>query len=569
MIKIPYGLSDFETLRRGDFFYQDRTQFIETLEKWNSRFPIFLRPRRFGKSLFVSTLHYYYGVEYRDKFHNLFDGLYIGQHPTALANSYFVLRFEFSGIDTATYESTYKGFRTNVLIGVLDFMRTYKIFTDADIEMVSSQESAEAIVRLVLMMLRTNPQAQKVYVLIDEYDQFANELLSFDMSRFKTHVSRNGFVRKFYENLKKATGDGIVDRVFITGVSPITMDSLSSGFNITDNISTNPVFNDMMGFTHAETMGMLVEAEIPAEKQADMMADLASWYDGYQFSDRANGLIFNPDMLLYFLKEYNIRQTYPPVMLDVNIVSDYRKIRALFKIGSDESERLELLQNLTHRGYVDFELTQLYNLEQTFSDENFLSLLYYMGMLTYQQSTAMEWRCVIPNYVIKKLYFEYFAALHLEKTQFAKSNRPIKDAVINMVMEAEPEDFFNIVAYVLRENHSNRDDMKFGEKHIQTLMKALLFPYPAYKIHSEYETGRGYADIFLERVPDGKMAYEVFIELKYVKKSAADTLETVIAEAQTQVKAYKATERFSRTDVRGFYCIFLGGEVYKWGRDTD
>ena len=246
MIKITYGQSDFKALIEKGFFYQDRTQFIETLENWQSQFPVFLRPRRFGKSLFIMMLHHYYGLEHKEIFQNLFGNLYIGQHPTAEANSYMVLSFDFSGIDTATHKSTYDGFLANVLDGVIAFMNAYQdFFTEEQRQVINSKESPEAVIQSLFRAIQSNKIAHKIYLLIDEYDHFANELLSFDITRFKSNVMSNGFVRKFYETVKKATRDGVIGRLFITGVSPITMDSLTSGFNIigwtrTGNRSVSP-----------------------------------------------------------------------------------------------------------------------------------------------------------------------------------------------------------------------------------------------------------------------------------------------------------------------------------------
>ena len=253
MIKILYGESDFQKLRVNKCYYEDRTVFLETLEKWTSNYPVFLRPRRFGKSLFVSVLHYYYGLEYKADFDALFGDLYIGQHPTPLANSYMVLSLEFSGIDTATHESTYQGFLKNVIEAARSFLSAYDtFFTEQDKEMILNQPSPESVVKTLFGIKNAHKIPHKIYVLIDEYDHFANELLSFDLQRFKDDVSTNGFVRKFYESLKTATRQNIINKIFITGVSPITLDSLTSGFNISSNISTNPIFHDMVGFTHQE-----------------------------------------------------------------------------------------------------------------------------------------------------------------------------------------------------------------------------------------------------------------------------------------------------------------------------
>jgi hypothetical protein len=564
MIRIPYGQSDFETIRLTKKFYQDRTQFITKLEEWNSPYPAFLRPRRFGKSLFVSILHYYYGLEYQSAFSTLFGDLYIGKNPTALANTFLVLRFEFSGINTRTHDSTYQGFLTNVVSGARTFLGAYgHLFTDEQQRIIEQGKSPEAIIKAIFDFVKKNQIPYKMYVLIDEYDHFSNELLSFDLKRFKKEVSRNGFVRKFYESIKTAAGVGIVDRVFITGVSPVTLDSLTSGFNIADNISFNPIFHSMMGFTEEEVKDILHLSEIPIEEIPDMMIDLRAWYDGYLFTPDVEQHLFNPDMVLYFLKEYGIKRQYPYEMLDTNILSDYRKVRNIFKIGGQENERFELLEELVKNGFIDFPLTRVFNLESNFTKDDFLSLLYYMGMLTFREIGNSDWRFEIPNYVIKKLYFEYFTAIFLEKTRFSTSNRPINRTIDAFVNNADPFPFLKIVEEVLLENHANRDEMVYGEKHLQTLIIGLFFPYKAFQIHSEYESKRTYPDIFLERIPGNPMKHEIVLELKYVKKSKKEELPLKIAEAQTQLNNYMKTARFSRSDVRGFYIIFLGGHLYE------
>ena len=566
MIKILYAESNFEKLIVEKCFYQDRTDFIEKLEQWKSNYPVFLRPRRFGKSLFISLLHYYYGLEHKKDFQKLFSNLYIGQNPTPLANSYMVLRFEFSRIDTATHESTYSGFLTNVISGVRRFMAEYRsFFTDKQIEDIERYESPESVVKTLFDFIKQNRIPHKIYLLIDEYDHFANELLSFDMPRFKSDVSTNGFVRKFYESAKTASNEGIIDRIFITGVSPITLDSLTSGFNIADNISTNPIFHDLMGFTHAEVEALLHGYGIPEVTIPKMMIDLAEWYDGYKFATKAKHLLFNPDMILYFLKEYGIDNTYPEVMLDTNIISDYRKIRNIFKIGGAESSKFELLEDLVKNGYIDFALTRLYNLELDFSKGDFLSLLFYMGLLSFKEKAPIGWRCKIPNYVIKKLYFEYFTAIQLTQTRFVGETRPIEQSVAVLLDEGNPEPFFKIAEEILIQHHSNRDEIAYGEKHLQTLLIGMLAPYESYFIHSEYESGRGYPDIFLERIPHVDLDFEIVLELKYVKKADKDNLNQVVADAQIQLDGYMKSKRFDRPDVRGYYVVFYCGTLHKWG----
>jgi hypothetical protein len=566
MLKNPYGESDFHKVLTRGYYYQDRTNFIEQLERWSSNYPVFLRPRRFGKSLFVSLLQHYYGLEYEADFQTLFGGLYIGQNTTSLANSYLVLRFEFSRIDTASHESTYRGFLENVLYGADLFLSAYpQFFSATDRNSILAEKAPESVIKAIFRLIRANNVPNKIYLLIDEYDHFANELLSFDLKRFKEDVSRNGFVRKFYESLKTAAGDGIVDRIFITGVSPITLDSLTSGYNISSNITTNPIFHDMMGFSAEEVEHMLHLSGISATNIQPLLQDLKEWYNGYRFcSDVSKKALFNPDMVLYFLQQYGIQGQYPEIMLDTNVVSDYRKVRNYFRMGGEENERFELLENLIQTGHRDFNLTLLFDMDERFTEEDFLSLLFYLGILTVQEPLSSDWRFRIPNYVIKKLYFEYFTSIYLSKTRFAKTHYPITKSIDAIVNEANPAAFFQVVEHVLAENHSNRDELVYGEKHLQTLMIGLLFPYKAFLIHSEYESRKAYPDIFLERIPGRMMNYEVVLELKYVKKSHTNTLPQVIQEAEQQLSTYMQSERFARPDVRGFYVIFVGGQVHQW-----
>ena len=348
-------------------------------------------------------LEYYYGLEHKEKFQQYFGNLYIGQHPTVEANSFMVLSFDFSGIDTTSHKSTYQGFLDNVLNGISIFMTTYEdLFTDEQRQIIGSKSSPEAAIKTLFTFFKNNKISHKIYLLIDEYDHFANELLSFDIERFKANVTKNGFVRKFYEILKLATRNGLIGRLFMTGVSPLTMDSMTSGFNIADNISLNPIFHDMMGFTHAEVQAMLKGVGISQKKIPATMSDLAEWYDGYKFA-MDNEPVFNPDMILYFLKEYSIKNEYPVDMLDSNIITDYRKTLNMFK----KEDNLYLLTELIDTGHIDFTLTRSFDLEYFFKEEDFLSLLFYRGLLTFKEARSSDWRFEIPNSAIKQQYFEY------------------------------------------------------------------------------------------------------------------------------------------------------------------
>ncbi|MEN0046054.1 MAG: AAA family ATPase [Bacteroidota bacterium] len=536
MLKIPYGISNFKTLIKEGYFYQDKTAYLELLETLHAQYFLFLRPRRFGKSLFISTLEYYYGLEYAVVFEDLFASLYIGKNRTQYANQYLILSLEFARIDTQNQEQTKLGFLSNVKTGVSNLLHQYPQFFDAsDIEYILVADTAEEVMKRLFANVRNKQLPHQIYLLIDEYDHFANELIAYDLDYFKSIVSQNGFVRKFYESLKRATQEGVLGRIFITGVSPITLDSLTSGFNIVTNLTTDVRFHHLMGFSKEETTSILQGVGANAVTLPKLMADLQVWYNGYLFSHHAKERLYNTDMVLYFANAYAVNQQYPDKMLDVNIASSYHKISQLSKINDREEERLVLLRDILEGEEIEIELTYQFNFEKNFTDEDFLSLLLYLGLLTIKSGYGSNVVLQIPNYVIKQLYFEYFAEVSLRETAFSSRLIPVKAAIKKLVFQGEIEPFINIVETVLKKGYSNRDAMNYDEKHLKTLIISLLFPYNAYIIHSEYEADKAYPDIFLERIPQVAIQYEVLIELKYLNKKQAKN-ETLFSRTEKAAK---------------------------------
>ena len=259
--KLPYGISDYESLIENDYYYVDKTMYIEKLENLAERYIMFLRPRKFGKTLFTSTLENYYDIKKEEKFEKLYGETYIGKNPTKLKNSYHILKFNFSGIDTANGETTIKGFKREVSSSIRFFVEKYKLDF-----YINEESEAEDILDNLIKAFEIQKQNGKIYVIIDEYDHFANELLGFNTNQFKNLVSKNGKVRKWYEILKEGT-ESVVDRIFITGVAPITLDSLTSGFNISSDKTQNGFFNEMIGFTQEELIKLMEDFDIEGQEQ--------------------------------------------------------------------------------------------------------------------------------------------------------------------------------------------------------------------------------------------------------------------------------------------------------------
>ena len=274
MKKLPYGVSDYERLIKNDYYYVDKTMYIEKLENLAEPYIMFLRPRKFGKTLFTSMIENYYDIKKVDEFEKLYKDTYIGKNPTKLKNSYHILKFNFSGIDTTDEESTMKGFKEKTTIAIGGFIAKYGLDF-----YINPEQTTEGSLSSLIEAFKIQKSNEKIYVIIDEYDHFANELLGFNTSQFKNLVSKNGKVRKWYEILKEGT-ESVVDRIFITGVAPITLDSLTSGFNISTDITQDESFNEMMGFTEKELIKLMTDQDIEEEKQKEILPVMRENYDG-------------------------------------------------------------------------------------------------------------------------------------------------------------------------------------------------------------------------------------------------------------------------------------------------
>ncbi len=606
MLKIPYGLANYDELRTDKCFYLDRTQYIEQLEIYASRYTMFLRPRRFGKSLFISILAHYYDINKVADFQMLFGDLYAGRNPTPLANKFRILRFDFSGIETNEVKKVHESFLLKVKEGFKNFMSAYpEAFTTEQQTSILNQTLASSVAIVFFGFCRQNQLRQAIYVLIDEYDQFTNELLSFHFADFQDIVSKNGYVRKFYEVLKTEAGFGTIARIFMTGVAPVTVDSMTSGFNITTNLSLSTRFHNMMGFTEAEVAGLLQKLGIEGAELEQKLTDLREWYDGYRFNRKDIQHLYNPEMVLYFAEYFQREGEYPDEMLAANIATDYQKVAQIFKIGGNEDLALANLNFLLENGWVNSYLTDKFNVALGFGIKDIWSMLFYTGMTTVKSVFGNDWTFQMPNYVIKKLYFDYFTALSLGM-DYNNLTHLIRDSIRKLVNQGQISDFVALVSQAFVKAHSTRDKITYGEKHLKTLMLGLLFPYESYMIRSEPEIEGKYPDIFLERIPQVNIKHEIVLELKYIKKedglkwldyqgnivdppvSAPSTpakkgrksktppasaipanppvislLDDVAEKGAKQLAGYMESNYLQRPNILGFCLVFVGNECKK------
>ena len=527
----------------------------------------FVRPRRFGKSLFLSVLEHYYGLQYKEQFNTLFGKYYIGQNPTPLANQYLILKFDFSQMNTSSFENTYDSFLNNAKNGGIQFFGRYpQFFSQQEIEKIEKFTFPAHVIQHILLMAELKAPNHKVYLLIDEYDHFANEILSFRFDDFIDMVGKNGFVRKFYEAIKVGTQNGVIDRLFITGVSPLTLDSLTSGFNISTNISLREDFHDMMGFREEEVKAILQGIEVEETELEGILPLMKQWYDGYLFAKKSTQQLYNSDMVLYFVSEYMRERTYPEDLLDPNIATDYNKIRRLFKIKGKEKQHLTYLEELLETGEIKAQLVRQFELVKRFDRKDFISLLYYTGITSIHHSYYTSVFFKMPNYVIKELYYQYFHQILIERSQVRVELVDLEDKTLALALDNDLRPLIQYTEAILTEL-STRDKMKFDEKYIKVIFTSIFFAARIYAIRNEVEvkksvTEKGYVDVLLVERPPFPVNYQFVIELKYVKKADASKAEEVKSAAIAQLKQYLHHDDYLRSieNLKAYVVMFVGNK---------
>ena len=557
MRKLPNGISNYEDIVREDRLYVDKTMYIEKIENLSDKTIMFLRPRKFGKTLFTSTLECYYDINKKDKFEELFRNTYIGKNPTENRNKYCILRFNFSGISTENIEETIKGFKNSTIESIKLFIAKYNL----DFYINESQE-AEEILNSLYTAFQIQKANEKIYVIIDEYDHFANELLGFRTDEFKNLIAKNGKIRKWYEILKKGT-ETVIDRIFITGVSPVTLDSTTSGFNIANDITKNILFNDMLGFSKDDVIYLMNELEIPKEKQKELLPIMKTNYDGYIFSNMIrenleNYKMYNSNMTLYFLEAYKQQNEIPEELIDTNIISDYGKIEAFMDLCQNMN-KIELLEKIVDGDLIESELTEKFNAEIEFGEKELVSLLFYLGYLTIKEINFGVLEFGSPNEVIRKIYSDYFLEYIKRKSGLTNEINQ-KEILKEILLEGKIDKLLNVLKEFLT-NLSNRDYQKFDEKYIKVIFYSICRMLKGLYVKSELELSGQYADILLIPKEELKKRYSILIEFKYIKKEDYDKDNSLLKNKQKQAKiqleAYKKSEEITMLPKLKSYSIVV------------
>ena len=568
-MKIPYGISNFESLREENYIYIDKTSFIEVLENINSKYLFFIRPRRFGKSLFLSVLEHYYDVNSKSKFNKLFGDLYIGKNPTLLKNSYLVLRLNFSGLNTENKEKLENSFRLSLVNDIVEFIFKYKnIFENAyELEKEINQiQDIKSIFKFITKKVQNS--GKKLYLIIDEYDHFANDIIAMgDDKLYKDIIRATGFVRDFYETIKIGT-ESTIDRIFITGISPVMLDDLTSGFNIASNLTLDPKLNDMMGFTEEEVekaidkLGIEVTMPTTGKKLSteELLMELNKNYNGYLFNIKAKNRVYNPGMTFYFFQQCIANKEYPDNLIDDNIKTDYGRLNRL----TANQENKKMLEEIIKNENVTASIATRFSFDTMYDREYFVSLLFYMGLLTIDRQEKTRLILKIPNYVIKTVFWEYILTKLKVEHKIRIDLEEIRLAIEEMAYEGRIEPYVKYISKNVLNTLSNRDLIKFDEKYIKLILIVYISDSNAYRIHSEREIEEGYIDIYLEKAPHmPDIKYEWLIELKYLKESERDKLEEVKKRGLEQLERYAKSKNLAdRENLKKALLVFIGKKDY-------
>ena len=566
---LPYGMMNFAVIRRDDYYYVDKTSFIPLIER-SDRFFFFIRPRRFGKSLTLNMLQHYYDVNAKDKFDALFGDLYIGKHPTKDRNSYLVLKLNFSLV-SAELHNYRKGLDDHCSIVFDYFCDVYADYLPEGIK-EKMQAKDGAVNQLEYLYMECAKVNRKIYLFIDEYDHFTNTILSDadSLNRYTDETHKTGYLRAFFNTVKSGT-DSSIESCFITGVSPVTMDDLTSGFNIGTNYSLSSEFNEMMGFTEDEVRQMLAYYSTTCHFNHsidEIIEIMKPWYDNYCFAPESydTTTMYNSNMVLYFVKNYVLYGKVPRDMIEDNIRIDYEKLRMLIRKDKEFSHDASIIQTLVSQGYIAGELKRGFPAVSIVDPDNFISLLYYFGMLTVSGTHEGKTKLTIPNQVVREQLYTYLLNTYNE-ADLNFSNYERSELSSALAYRGEWLVYFDYIADCLKRYASQRDKQK-GEFFVHGFTLAMTAQNRFYRPISEQDTQAGYVDIFLcpllDIFPD--MVHSYIIELKYAKyKDPESRVEELRREAVEQANRYADTDTVKRavgtTRLHKIVVVYKGMEM--------
>ena len=568
--RLPYGISDFKQLRAENKYYIDKTMYLPVMEDTDN-FLFLIRPRRFGKSIFLSMLRAYYDIKERDNFLSLFEGLWIADHPTENRGRFQILYLDFSAVG-GTSDVLEHNFEEYYGLMLDEFAEQYaEYYAEGFVERVRSYTNP--MTKLNYINIQAKRLGHPLYLIIDEYDNFTNTVLNEEgegIYHGLTHAS--GFYRETFKRFKPT-----FSRILMMGVSPVTMDDLTSGFNIASNISTRKEFNMMLGFSEADVRQMIryyqSVGRLDGHTEESLLAEMKPWYDGYCFSEDAldsDPKMFNCAMVLYYLNRVMQTGESPEEMIDPNTRIGYTKMRRLIQLDTLDNYRRGIIHQVSEQGSVMARLQESFDASRLADRENFISLLFYYGMLTIGGIDGADLKLVIPNNNVRRQYYdwllrEYQSIARVDTTR-------LNEVYDGAALRGEWRPMLEALADAYRETTSVRQLIE-GERNLQGFMTAYLSFNPYYLVAPEVELSHGYCDFFL--LPDfihyPMVAHSYILELKYLKADATKAeAEKQWAEAEDQIRGYAASPRVRQlaggTQLHLLILQIRGYELERYGK---
>ena len=562
---IPYGDSSFETFNKENAAFVDKTVFIEVIDHLDTKYPVLLRPRRFGKTTFVQMLLCFYDISFKDKYNEIFKGTNIIGKNLPTHNTYHVINFDFSGVSGDNSKDLISNFNHKLAEAFTNFNRRY---TDFNFNCEQEELSPSAFIGKFFSHYEMYAKAKNLYILIDEYDNFANDVLSNNRDLFKTITQSNGFLKDFYKTIKTFTNT-VVAKTFITGVSSVSLDSLTSGFNIAKNVTCHPKLNEFAGFTKDELIGLiekLVDTKALNTTAEALAENMRKAYNGYAFSQIAKNTLFNASMCLNYISYIDTYQTLanPENIVDIACAYDASKIADIFKYSQEYILNEIIDDYYNDNEFVIDKLSESINLNliENYDKTTVLSLLYYLGYLTISPCDDLdEVHLVCPNRIMKKVFRQCFTyALVNETTEEAKLSFNLENIIQG---NTDIKDFIDSVEKYLSLRITHQHLLHMSEAYIVGLISTKLesSTNKKYKSKDEFEitvphVGRKFVDLVI----DNKKGTCYLFEFKFYSKTKAqqhpNILQDKIAEATAQINCYKKAVEFEGKTVYSYIAIF-------------
>ena len=567
--RIPYGETYFPYMQRENFAYVDKTRFIEELENEGTRYPFIVRPRRFGKSLFTQILQAYYDKAAAKDFDANFANTYIGKHKTALANQFYVLNFDFSGFGSDANLS--EGLASNVSAGLCNFFCRYP-HKDQD-RILDAWKNGAADLLMEFCSFVQSEIRGKIFVIIDEFDQSANAILSGDEAAIEKLAKYAGAFRDFYATLKFLGKDGTVSRVFITGVTSVSMDSMTSGFNVATDLSNIPGFSEMFGFTEDEVRGLiseLIDVKAYGKSVDEVLSRMKELYQGYRFSPGSEVTVFNPSSCLHYLKHIRKSNREPDQLIDPSVSSDLSKICGILNLARREDAQ-DIVSCAIRNKPIEFSgAPEVLNLQASpnFDKEKVLSALLYMGYLTFAPRSM---NLVVPNRTIAQQFFDVYFQYIRNLPYWMQTKLSFYAEALNCLYKGDAKPIIEKIALVLESSFVKERSNDLREKDFQIALTMAANLASGYDYKTEYEVGESEnhkVDLALFSRTESKTSY--LFELKYLTKEKGTdaAVKKALENAKKQLNAEgegRALQKYPA--IKRVAAVFVGTQLAAFSQE--